>query len=219
MGGFPGCGAPALIADGDAACRTRIVGLVERLGFVPYEAATGIEAMELADRLSPSLIVLEVTLEEITGYEVCRALRERYGDDVRIMFVAGARVEPLDRVAGLLIGADDYVVKPFDTDELNARLRSLARRHNRRPAAAPTGRTKLDVLTPREQEVIALLARGRGQNEIAQELFISVKTVATHIQRVLGKLNVNSRAQAVAAYHLAAHAAFDGNALAGATDG
>ena len=219
MGGFPGCGAPALIADGDAACRTRIAGLVERLGFVPYEAATGIEAMELADRLSPSLIVLEVTLEEITGYEVCRALRERYGDDVRIMFVAGARVEPLDRVAGLLIGADDYVVKPFDTDELNARLRSLTRRHHVTPAAVPEGRHDLGSLTPREEEVIALLARGHSQDAIAQELVISVKTVATHIQRVLGKFGVHSRAQAVAAYHLAAHAAFEGNALAGATDG
>ena len=219
MGGFPGCGAPALIADGDAACRARVAGLVECLGFVPYEAATGIEAMQLADRLSPSLVVLEVTLEEITGYEVCRALRERYSDDVRIMFVAGARVEALDRVAGLLIGADDYVVKPFDSDELNARLRSLTRRHNGRPAAAPNGRTNLDVLTPREREVIALLARGRGQNEIAQELFISVKTVATHIQRVLGKLNVHSRAQAVAAYHLAIVADFDAHASVAAADG
>ena len=175
--------------------------------------------MELADRLSPSLIVLEVTLEEITGYEVCRELRERYGDEARIMFVAGTRVEPLDRVAGLLIGADDYVVKPFDSDELNARLRSLTRRRNSRPAAAPNGGTKLDVLTPREREVIGLLARGRGQNEIAQELFISVKTVATHIQRVLAKLGVHSRAQAVAAYHLAVAADFDAHAFVPAADG
>jgi DNA-binding NarL/FixJ family response regulator len=118
-----------------------------------------------------------------------------------VIFVSGERREPFDRVAGLLIGADDYVVKPFDPDELLARVHAVLRR------AGPVG-TAEDVssaadlqLTPREQEVLSLLAGGTRQLDIAGELFISSKTVATHIQRILGKLGVHSRAEAVALAH------------------
>jgi|SRR5215211_1860575 len=117
--------------------------------------------------------------------------------DLRLGRAAGA----FDRVAGLLIRADDYVVKPFDPDELLARIRAVLRR------ARPVG-TAEDVssaadlqLTPREQEVLRLLAGGTRQLDIAGELFISPKTVATHIQRILGKLGVHSRAEAVALAH------------------
>jgi DNA-binding NarL/FixJ family response regulator len=113
-------------------------------------------------------------------------------------------VETPDRVAGLLIGADDYIVKPFDPDELLARVRRLLLRSSR--SANGTDRRRghsdaLAALTPREREVLGLLARGSDQEEIAASLFISPKTVATHIQRLLAKLGVHSRAQAVAFAH------------------
>jgi DNA-binding NarL/FixJ family response regulator len=135
----------------------------------------------------------------VTGYEVCRGLRDAYGDSVSIMFVSGARAEPLDRIAGFLIGADDYVLKPFDPEELLNRARALLRR---RPGSSPRPTLRKDalatsVLTSREREVLVLLARGRSQGQIAAELVISAKTVATHIQRILAKLGVHSRAQAV----------------------
>jgi DNA-binding NarL/FixJ family response regulator len=120
-----------------------------------------------------------------------------YGSSLPVLLVSAVRIEAFDRAAGLLIGADDYMVKPLDPDELIARVRRhLAPRP--RGAEADTG---VELLTPREHEVLQLLADGLDQREIAQRLVISPKTVATHIQHVLAKLGVHSRAQAVAAAH------------------
>jgi DNA-binding CsgD family transcriptional regulator len=111
-----------------------------------------------------------------------------------IIFVSGTQTGPLDRTAGLLIGADDYIVKPFAPDELLARIRLLIRRTV--PDLAPG--TNGSRLTPREREVLALLASGAAQAEIADRLVISSRTVAAHIDHILQKLGVHSRAQAVA---------------------
>jgi DNA-binding NarL/FixJ family response regulator len=99
----------------------------------------------------------------------------------------------LDRAAGLMLGADDYLLKPFAPEELLARVHALLRRARvDRPGTA-------NSLTRRELDVLGLLAEGRTQAEIARELVLSPKTVATHLERILGKLGVHSRAQAVAA--------------------
>ena len=155
-------------------------------------------AAELRARLDKplELVVLEVDLPDASGYELCRELHEAYGDDLPVIFVAGRRTDPADRVAGLLLGADDYLVKPFDPDELLARVRRSLRRSGAAPTQAPVhGATSL---THREQEVLTLLAAGLTQKEIGTDLVISAKTVGTHIQRILAKLGVHSRAQAVA---------------------
>jgi two-component system nitrate/nitrite response regulator NarL len=96
-------------------------------------------------------------------------------------------------VAGLLLGADDYVVKPFAPDELLVRARGLLRRAGERKVAANGYE-----LTRRELEVLGLLADGLGQREIAHRLVISPKTVGTHVERILSKLGVHTRAHAVA---------------------
>ena len=80
------------------------------------------------ETVRPALVILDVDLPRVTGYEVCRELRDTFGEAVAIMFVSGTRAEALDRIAGLLIGADDYVLKPFDPDELVNRVRALLRR-------------------------------------------------------------------------------------------
>jgi DNA-binding NarL/FixJ family response regulator len=140
-----------------------------------------------------------VNLPEVSGYEVCRELLDKYGDDVAVIFLSADRTEPYDRVAGLLLGATDYIVKPFDSDELLARVRTALRR-SEQSGRYGTGQVAA-LLTAREREVLNLLAGGFDQGEIASKLFISPKTVGTHIQRVLTKLGVHSRAQAVAVAH------------------
>jgi DNA-binding NarL/FixJ family response regulator len=147
-------------------------------------------------------VILEVHLEEISGYEVCQELRERFGGDISIIFISGARTTASDRVAGLLVGADDYIVKPFDPDELLARVRAAWRRVPVEPSRnGEQPVSPIDSLTPREREVLELLAAGLPQAQIAMALVISPKTVGGHIQRILTKLGVHSRAQAVAIAH------------------
>jgi DNA-binding NarL/FixJ family response regulator len=178
-----------------------VSSLLERMGYETQQAQNGREALDAAKQVQPALVLLEVNLADVSGYEVCRDLRDRYGDEVAIIFLSGDRTEPYDRVAGLLLGADDYIVKPFDEGELLARVRS-ALRHSAAPQGnGSEGDPAAEVLTNREREVLKLLARGLTQAEIAEQLFISPKTVGGHIQRILEKLGVHSRAQAVALAH------------------
>jgi two-component system, NarL family, nitrate/nitrite response regulator NarL len=190
-----------LVADGDRASRRIITRLLRRIGYEAEEAQTGREALETADRLQPRLVLAEVNLPEVSGYEVCHELHDRYGDDVSVIFLSADRTEPYDRVAGLLLGAVDYIVKPFDEDELLARVRGALRRSEQNGTSRPRASGSWNALTARELEVLNLLSRGFDQTQIAGELVISPKTVGTHIQRVLTKLGVHSRAQAVALAH------------------
>jgi DNA-binding NarL/FixJ family response regulator len=190
-----------LVVDRNAGTRSRVSSVLEHMGYETRQAQNGREALEAARQVQPALVLLEVNLAEVNGYEVCRELRDRYGDDIAIIFLTGDRTEPYDRVAGLLLGADDYIVKPFDEGELLARIRSALRHSAAPPSNGSQGDPVVGTLTSREQEVLKLLARGQTQAQIAEELFISPKTVGGHIQRVLEKLGVHSRAQAVALAH------------------
>ena len=185
------CGGSVLVVDDDAGSRELMSSLLEQAGFSTLSAETGEEAIAATRRSRPDLVLLDVRLPGLSGYEICRQLRDEFRDDVAIIFVSGERVDALDRTAGLLVGADDYVVKPFSPDELLARVRGHVRPSR---AAVANG----SVLTRRELQVLRLLAGGLAQKEIAAELVISSKTVGAHIQHILGKLEVHSRAQAVA---------------------
>jgi DNA-binding NarL/FixJ family response regulator len=190
-----------------------VSSLLERMGYETQQAQNGREALDAAKQVQPALVLLEVNLADVSGYEVCRDLRDRYGDEVAIIFLSGDRTEPYDRVAGLLLGADDYIVKPFDEGELLARVRS-ALRHSAAPQEnGSEGDPAAEALTNREREVLKLLARGLTQAKIAEQLFISPKTVGGHIQRILEKLGVHSRAQAVALAHEHGLADVEGHAL------
>jgi DNA-binding response OmpR family regulator len=181
----------ALVVDPDVDCRELICSTLARIHIEARQGASGQDALEVMARVSPLLLILEVTLPDMSGFELCREVRDAYGAEVGIILLSGEHTESVDRVAGLLIGADDYLVKPFDPDELLARARNLLRR------IAPLSSERPANLTPREHEIICLLAEGLTQDQIADRLVISPRTVATHLERILAKAGVHSRAQAV----------------------
>lgn len=181
-----------LIADADKRARQTLASLLQSAGYRVLEAASGDEAVALARDDRPTVAILEIPLSVLSGYEVCRTLKAEYGAGLSILFLSGRRTESYDRVAGLMVGADDYVVKPYAPDELLARVRRLE------VQSRPLAGSIQDKLTRRESEVLRLLAQGLTQREIARRLTISPKTVGTHIDHILGKLHVHSRAQAVA---------------------
>jgi DNA-binding NarL/FixJ family response regulator len=189
-----------LIVDDDDGFRSFVVTTLAwvDLGVTLREAASGEDALLLARIDPPSLVMLDVCLPGISGFEICRELREQCGAELPIILVSGTRVDALDRSAGLLIGCDDFLVKPVDPNELLARVRRLLGRsapQRTRAASREYG------LTRRELTVLQQLASGLRQAEIAAELLISPKTVASHVQHILTKLGVHSGAQAVAFAH------------------
>jgi DNA-binding NarL/FixJ family response regulator len=192
--------ASILVVDDDSNLRTMITELLESVRYRAVGAATGEEALRLARKERPAVVLLDVHLPGLSGYEVCRQIKDEFGEGVAVALLSGKRRESIDRVAGLLIGADDYITKPFAPDELIGRVRRLVARSVPEAIEADLSRLDLDSdLTPRELQVLRLLATGHDQTEIAQRLSISSKTVSTHIQNLLGKLGVHSRAQAIAA--------------------
>jgi DNA-binding NarL/FixJ family response regulator len=186
-------GPRVLVVDDDDRTRALVVHLLERAGFEIVESDRGQEALRLAADNPPQLALLDVQMPGISGYEVCAELRRRFGDRIAIMFLSGTRIEAFDRVAGFKFGADDYVVKPFDPEELIARVRALVQRTTPRSNGGARS-----ILTQRELQVLELLGQGTPSTAIANQLFISPKTVAKHIERILHKLDVHSRSEAVA---------------------
>jgi DNA-binding NarL/FixJ family response regulator len=190
------CGA-VLVVDDDSDFRKFVCQLFARASYETVEAGSGGEALAAARTARPALVLLDISLPDVSGFEVCRELRDEFGDDLPIIFVSGERVEAVDRAVGLLLGADDYVVKPFDSDELLARVRrSIIRSQGGRNSLRAVS-DGLD-LTKRELEVLEGLAEGLRPAQIAARLVISPKTVSSHVQRILAKLGVHSRAHAVA---------------------
>ena len=149
---------------------------LERDGFRVLSAQDGLRALELARSERPNLVVLDLMLPRLDGLAVCRTLRQE--SDVPIIMLT-ALVEEEDRLAGLELGADDYVTKPFSPRELAARVRAVLRRvegENGGPTALSAGRIEVDLrrrtasiaghklqLTPTEFRLLTLLVRDPGR--------------------------------------------------------
>jgi DNA-binding NarL/FixJ family response regulator len=197
--GLATCGT-ILIVDHDDTSRLRAVQVAVRLGYEARPTPTGDELIERLGDDRPTLAIVEVELDgPVNGLEVMHLLHEHFGMDLPVILVSETRTDALDRTAGLMLGADDYLTKPLDSGELLARLRRSLRRVEPRAANGNGNGHRDDAsLSPRERQILTLLAEGRTQGDIASELVISSKTVATHIQHILSKLGVHTRAQAVA---------------------
>ena len=179
-----------LIAVGDDATRRIVAELIDQAGLPAAAVSTGSDALSFACTDTPALVVLGVDLADPSGYEVCRNLREEFGDALPIVFVATAHAESRDEIAGLLLGADDYFPQPLSAGRFVARARRLATRSGIQFASV--------ALTPREREVLGLLVAGERSADIAERLCISKKTTSTHIEHILRKLGAHTQAQAIA---------------------
>jgi DNA-binding response OmpR family regulator len=171
-----------LVVDDDGAIRTALERALTFEGFAVEVADGGRRALELVDQLRPGVIVLDVVMPDLSGVSVVSQLRRR-GIDTPICILS-ARDEVSDRVAGLEAGADDYVVKPFELEELVARLRALLRRApDRERSLIRVGDLMVDAtarsvlraghqieLTRREFELLEELARHRGMVLSRQQL-------------------------------------------------
>ncbi len=182
-----------IIATTDGSAGGLIARQFEEAGYPAVAIASGEETLALVSDGKARLVVLDLDEPDgMSGYEAYRHLRQLVDDRLPIILLSGTRTEPSDRLTGLLIGADDYVTKPFEPGEIIARAQRLL-------ARAPIPAPPMEMpLTGRERQVLQLLADGLSQQRIAKELFISPKTVGTHIQRILTKLGVHSRSEAVA---------------------
>lgn len=132
-----------LLAEDDRAIRHALERALTLEGYQVTAVADGVEALAQAHRTPPDVLLLDVMMPGIDGLQVCRVLRAE-GDRTPILMLT-ALVETADRIAGLDAGADDYVVKPFDVEEVFARLRALLRRTSPVPANGVPG-TPADVL-------------------------------------------------------------------------
>jgi DNA-binding NarL/FixJ family response regulator len=179
-----------LIAHQDAEARARLFELLQGAGYDVREADRGDNALEIARATLPDAVITDIPLAGICGYELCHRIKTDPSLRIPVIFVTGVRTEWYDRIAGLLLKADDYIVEPYAAGELLARVANLIR--SQTSAAAPTG-----SLTKREEEVLELMSDGLRHNEIARRLFISPKTVATHVEHILRKLRVRSKTEAV----------------------
>lgn len=180
-----------LIADRNDQARTRLAELLSSAGYVVVHADRGDEALALARSAEPAAVLLEIPLQGLCGYEICQVLKSEPGFEAPVVFVSAARTEPYDRIAGLLLGADDYIVSPYESGELLARVTNLIGRS--RPRDAGVSRS----LTAREREILDLMSEGLRHGEIAGRLFISPRTVATHVEHILRKLGVRSSKEAI----------------------
>ncbi len=136
-----------LIVDDDPHIRQLVVFALEKAGLDTCEAADGEAALATVASARPDLVVLDINMPRMDGLEVCRRLRSA-GDAPPILFLS-SRDEEIDRVVGIELGADDYVVKPFSPREVTARVQAILRRVSANPPVAPVqrichGRLSLD---------------------------------------------------------------------------
>ncbi len=115
-----------LIVDDDPHIRELVRRFLRNDGFDVYEAADGLQALDVLESIKADLIIVDVMMPNLDGWELCRRLREQ--GDVPVLFLT-AKGETSDRIKGFQLGSDDYVVKPFEPLELVARIRALLRRY------------------------------------------------------------------------------------------
>lgn len=227
-----------LIVDDDRTIRMSLRRHLEIHGYMVTDAKSGVEALKCFQEETPDLVVSDVMMPEMDGFEFCRRLRSTpSGQLVPFIFLTSLG-ELDDRVEGHQIGADDYVIKPFEPRELVAKIEAQLERSRRiyaemirlmqqmaggdrktvsacltsgsgsmsdliqenqgdETAGKPEPSPSPLPLTPAEARVFWEVIQGFTNKEIASRLFISPRTVQTHLRHILSKLELENRAQLI----------------------
>lgn len=196
-----------LLADDHRMLREGLRKSLDELGFsIVGEARNGAEAVDLAAAVQPDVVLMDVTMPELDGVEATRQLKSRLPNTFVIMLTMHADQDVL--AEAIRAGANGYLVKDCSTDEiasaidsvvvgetaLSPRLAaSMLAEVRRQDSASQSDR----IITPREEEVLQLIADGCSTPEVAEQLFISQKTVKNHLASIYQKLDARDRTQAV----------------------
>lgn len=196
-----------LVVDDHAVVREGLRTFLDMLPDIELagEAASGREALEAVEKKRPDIVLMDLVMPEMDGIETTRRIRAGH-PEVRVIVLTSFAEE--DKIfPAIRAGAMAYLLKDVTPGELADTIRAVARGEPRlHPditrkvlsgiAGGEPGQTAIEALTEREVEVLRCLARGLANKEIASELFISDKTVKTHISNILAKLNLADRTQA-----------------------
>jgi DNA-binding NarL/FixJ family response regulator len=205
-----------LVADDDPGTRLSISDYLELSGYLVVSAEDGRKALAMVDQYQPHLIVTDITMPQMDGYELVRQVRRQPAFRLLPVIFLTARTNTQERILGYQLGCDAYLPKPFDLEELGAVIRNLLERvqmiqlewrmrsptleaENHHPAEQPRTSavaTALD-LTPREWEVLDLLTDGLSNSQIGDRLHLSSRTVEKYVSSLLRKTDTNNRAELV----------------------
>ncbi len=201
-----------LVVDDDNTLRMALTRYLEKRGYSVQSAASGTQAMVAFEQDPPDLVVSDVMMPEMDGFEFCRRLRaSRSGQLVPFIFLS-SKGEVEDRIHGHAIGADDYLGKPFEPRELLAKIEAQLERSRRihreiirlmqtaaenNPAQAVPPLPLPLPLTPAEEKVFWEVIQGYTNKQIGDRLFVSPRTVQTHLSNILSKLSLENRSQLV----------------------
>lgn len=173
-------------------------------GYDITTAEDGIEALKiLSDKKNTfDLVLLDVMMPNMDGWDTLKAIRKNPKTQYIPVIMITAVSEDQKVVSGLKIGADDYIVKPFILPNLLARIEAVLRRSKWQAETVKTDKkinkdVNIEALTPKEKEVLSLVAKGASNQEIADKLCVQDVTVKTHLNSIFKKLKVSNRTQAV----------------------
>jgi DNA-binding NarL/FixJ family response regulator len=192
-----------LLIDDDPNLILLVKDYLEFRGYQVTTAENGREALEILKTATPDMIICDVMMPEMDGYTFVEHIRNNVETEwIPVLFLS-AKGQSQDRVKGLNTGADVYMVKPFEPEELVAQVESslkqasrLIRQQSKTGSGGPTINVPFDVeLTPTELKVVQFVARGMANREIAEELQVSQRTIESHVSNMLGKTGLHNRTE------------------------